>query len=132
MPETPQTCAILVLMRLDFLSPPKRSATRVKCSSSATATKHTSCRVVNINYQQQAIQSSLHFGENPHERTHRPRGLSSDSADFVKFGTYYARFLVKHTDTSDSYLRQAYRLFTMHTDGALVSEATDWLTDDEV
>ena len=72
------------------------------------------------------------------------QGLSSDSADFVKFGTaighilgpgnhdamsgtYYARFLVKHTDTSDSYLRQAYRLFTLHTDGTFVSEATDWL-----
>ncbi|GAB2473868.1 glutarate dioxygenase GlaH [Comamonas humi] len=71
-------------------------------------------------------------------------GVSEDSADFVKFGTaighllgpsnhdsmsgaYYARFLVKHTDASDSYLRQAYRLFTMHTDGTFVSEATDWL-----
>jgi protein CsiD len=42
-------------------------------------------------------------------------------------GTYYARFVVKHTDNSDSYLRQAYRLFTMHTDGTFVSEATDWL-----
>lgn len=42
-------------------------------------------------------------------------------------GTYYARFVVKHTDSSDSYLRQAYRLFTMHTDGTFVSEATDWL-----
>lgn len=70
--------------------------------------------------------------------------VSSDCDDFVKFGTaighilgpsnhdsmsgtYYARFLVKHTDSSDSYLRQAYRLFTMHTDGTFVSEATDWL-----
>jgi protein CsiD len=70
--------------------------------------------------------------------------VSQDSDDFVKFGTaighilgpanhdsmsnkYYARFLVKHTDDSDSYLRQAYRLFTMHTDGTFVSEATDWL-----
>ncbi len=42
-------------------------------------------------------------------------------------GKYYARFFVKHTDNSDSYLRQAYRLFTMHTDGTYVSEATDWL-----
>ena len=42
-------------------------------------------------------------------------------------GTYYARFHVKHTDESDSYLRQAYRLFTMHTDGTFVTEATDWL-----
>ena len=72
------------------------------------------------------------------------QGLSSDSNDYVKFGTaighilgpgnhdsmsgtYYARFLVKHTDASDSYLRQAYRLFTMHTDGTFVTEATDWL-----
>lgn len=72
------------------------------------------------------------------------QGLTSDSADYVKFGTaighilgpgnhdsmsgtYYARFLVKHTDNSDSYLRQAYRLFTLHTDGTFVSEATDWL-----
>lgn len=72
------------------------------------------------------------------------QGLSQHDADFVKFGTavghilgtsnydamsgtYYARFVVKHTDNSDSYLRQAYRLFTMHTDGTFVSEATDWL-----
>jgi protein CsiD len=71
-------------------------------------------------------------------------GLSSNPDDLVKFGTaiaylmgpanhdamsnkYYARFLVKHTDDSDSYLRQAYRLFTMHTDGTYVTEATDWL-----
>lgn len=72
------------------------------------------------------------------------QGLTEDSADYVRFGTaighilgpgnhdsmsgtYYARFLVKHTDSSDSYLRQAYRLFTMHTDGTFVTEATDWL-----
>ena len=42
-------------------------------------------------------------------------------------GTYYARFLVKDTDSSDSYLRQAYRLFTLHTDGTFVDEKTDWL-----
>ncbi|MDN0085484.1 glutarate dioxygenase GlaH [Crenobacter sp. SG2305] len=70
--------------------------------------------------------------------------LSQDPSDFVKFGTavghilgtsnhdamsgtFYARFVVKHTDNSDSYLRQAYRLFTLHTDGTFVSEATDWL-----
>ncbi|MEG0675463.1 MAG: glutarate dioxygenase GlaH, partial [Comamonas sp.] len=70
--------------------------------------------------------------------------LTTDSAEYVKFGTaighilgpgnhdsmsgtFYARFLVKHTDASDSYLRQAYRLFTMHTDGTFVTEATDWL-----
>lgn len=42
-------------------------------------------------------------------------------------GKYYARFVVKDTDDSDSYLRQAYRLFTMHTDGTFVDEPTDWL-----
>ncbi|WP_227935345.1 glutarate dioxygenase GlaH [Alkalihalobacillus deserti] len=42
-------------------------------------------------------------------------------------GKYYARFTVKDTDNSDSYLRQAYRLFTMHTDGTFVEERTDWL-----
>jgi protein CsiD len=42
-------------------------------------------------------------------------------------GKFYARFIVKHTDASDSYLRQAYRLFTLHTDGTFVDEATDWL-----
>lgn len=72
------------------------------------------------------------------------QGLSEDKSDYVKFGTavghilgpsnhdsmsgtYYARFVVSHTDDSDSYLRQAYRLFTMHTDGTFVTEATDWL-----
>lgn len=42
-------------------------------------------------------------------------------------GKYYARFEVKDTDDSDSYLRQAYRLFTLHTDGTFVDEPTDWL-----
>lgn len=42
-------------------------------------------------------------------------------------GKYYARFSVKDTDNSDSYLRQAYRLFTFHTDGTFVDEPTDWL-----
>lgn len=72
------------------------------------------------------------------------QGLTHNSADFVRFGTavshllgaanhdamsgtFYARFLVKDTDASDSYLRQAYRLFTMHTDGTFVDEATEWL-----
>jgi protein CsiD len=69
---------------------------------------------------------------------------SEDPADFVRFATavahllgpanhdamsgkYYARFTVKHTDDSDSYLRQAYRPLTLHTDGTYVSEATEWL-----
>ncbi|AHB74752.1 MULTISPECIES: glutarate dioxygenase GlaH [Pandoraea] len=69
---------------------------------------------------------------------------TADHSDFVRFGTavgfllgpanhdamsgtYYARFLVKDTDNSDSYLRQAYRLFTLHTDGTFVDEPTEWL-----
>src|SRR5262249_34213073 len=42
-------------------------------------------------------------------------------------GSYFARFAVKHTDESDSYLRQAYRTLTLHTDGTFVDERTDWL-----
>jgi len=42
-------------------------------------------------------------------------------------GSYFARFVVKHTDESDSYLRQAYRAVTLHTDGTYVGESTDWL-----
>jgi protein CsiD len=40
---------------------------------------------------------------------------------------YYARFVVKHEDKSDSYLRKAYRNMDLHTDGTYVSEVTDWL-----
>jgi protein CsiD len=71
-------------------------------------------------------------------------GVTDQAEDYVKFGTamgylvgpanhdsmsgtFYARFLVKDTDNSDSYLRQAYRLFTLHTDGTFVDEPTDWL-----
>ena len=42
-------------------------------------------------------------------------------------GKYYARFHVKHEDTSDSYLRKAYRNMDLHTDGTYVKEKTDWL-----
>jgi protein CsiD len=42
-------------------------------------------------------------------------------------GKYYARFHVKHEDTSDSYLRKAYTNMDLHTDGTYVKEATDWL-----
>jgi protein CsiD len=42
-------------------------------------------------------------------------------------GKYYARFVVKHEDSSDSYLRKAYRNMDLHTDGTYVNEATDWL-----
>ncbi|MGI8315933.1 glutarate dioxygenase GlaH [Halobacillus mangrovi] len=72
------------------------------------------------------------------------RQRTTDDQDYVKFSTalthiagipnfdamskkYYARFSVKHTDDSDSYLRQAYRRFTLHTDGTYVDEPTDWL-----
>lgn len=42
-------------------------------------------------------------------------------------GTFYARFAVEHSDSSDSYLRQAYRTMTLHTDGTYVDERTDWI-----
>jgi len=42
-------------------------------------------------------------------------------------GKYYARFHVKHEDSSDSYLRKAYRNMDLHTDGTYVKELTDWL-----
>jgi glutarate dioxygenase len=42
-------------------------------------------------------------------------------------GKYYARFTVKNTDESDTYLRQAYRNLELHTDGVFVEEETDWL-----
>jgi len=69
---------------------------------------------------------------------------TADPADYVKFatavshlagpsnfdamsGTYYARFTVKDTDESDSYLRKAYHTLTLHTDGTFVDEPTDWI-----
>ena len=72
------------------------------------------------------------------------QGVTEDTDEYVIFATaishllgapnydsmsgkYYARFSVKDTDNSDSYLRQAYRLFTLHTDGTFVDEPTDWL-----
>ena len=42
-------------------------------------------------------------------------------------GKYYARFHVKHQDSSDSYLRKAYKNLDLHTDGTYVKEKTDWL-----
>ncbi len=42
-------------------------------------------------------------------------------------GKYYARFYVKHQDSSDSYLRKAYINLDLHTDGTYVKEKTDWL-----
>ena len=38
---------------------------------------------------------------------------------------YYARFFVKHEDSSDSYLRKAYTNMDLHTDGTYVKEKTD-------
>ena len=40
---------------------------------------------------------------------------------------YYARFYVKHQDSSDSYLRKAYINLDLHTDGTYIKEKTDWL-----
>ena len=42
-------------------------------------------------------------------------------------GKYYARSHVKHEDSSDAYLRKAYRNMDLHTDGTYVKEVTDWL-----
>ena len=42
-------------------------------------------------------------------------------------GKYYARFIVKHEDKSDSYLRKAYTNMDLHTDGTYVKDVTEWL-----
>ncbi|MDA0837960.1 MAG: glutarate dioxygenase GlaH [Planctomycetota bacterium] len=42
-------------------------------------------------------------------------------------GEYYAQFAVRDVDDSDSYLRQAYRNMTLHTDGTYTGEPTDWI-----
>ena len=42
-------------------------------------------------------------------------------------GKFYARFHVKHEDSSDSYLRKAYINMDLHTDGTYVKEKTDWI-----
>ena len=42
-------------------------------------------------------------------------------------GKYYARFIIKHEDKSDSYLRKAYTNMDLHTDGTYVKDTTDWL-----
>jgi protein CsiD len=39
-------------------------------------------------------------------------------------GKYCACFSIQDTDNSDSYFRQAHRLFTLHTDGTFVEEVT--------
>jgi len=72
------------------------------------------------------------------------QGLTENTDDYIRFATavthlvgipnfdsmsgkFYARFSVKHTDNSDTYLRQAYRTLELHTDGTFVDEPTDWL-----
>ncbi len=42
-------------------------------------------------------------------------------------GTYYAEFAVQAENKSDSYLRDAARMFTLHTDGSYVDEINDWI-----
>lgn len=42
-------------------------------------------------------------------------------------GKFYARFSVQHSFESDTYLRQAFRVLELHTDGIFVDEPTDWL-----
>ncbi len=43
------------------------------------------------------------------------------------YGKFYARFTVKNTDDSDSYLRQAHRRMELHNDGTYVDERTDFV-----
>ena len=40
---------------------------------------------------------------------------------------YYARFVVKNVDNSDSYLRQPHRVMELHNDGTYVEEQTDYV-----
>lgn len=92
---------------------------------------------------QTSVRSILH-NRNTGGFTIGVQGLTDDINDYVKFSTalshlvgvpnfdsmsgkYYARFSVKHSFDSDTYLRQAYRLFYLHTDGTFVNEQTDWL-----
>lgn len=42
-------------------------------------------------------------------------------------GQYYARFVVKNEDSSDSYLRQAHRVMELHNDGTFVDQDTDYV-----
>ncbi|WP_051559930.1 glutarate dioxygenase GlaH [Marinobacterium jannaschii] len=43
------------------------------------------------------------------------------------YGKYYARFTVRNTDSSDSYLRKAHRRMELHNDGTYVDERTDFV-----
>ena len=51
-------------------------------------------------------------------------GLTNHDA---MYGKYYARFTVKNTEESDSYLRQAYHRLELHNDGTYVDEQTDFV-----
>ncbi|WP_027966862.1 glutarate dioxygenase GlaH [Halomonas halocynthiae] len=42
-------------------------------------------------------------------------------------GEYYARFVVKNVDNSDSYLRQPHRVMELHNDGTFVEQDTDYV-----
>lgn len=42
-------------------------------------------------------------------------------------GQYYARFVVKNSDDSDSYLRQPHKPLELHNDGTYVDEPTDFV-----
>lgn len=42
-------------------------------------------------------------------------------------GQYYARFVVRNDDSSDSYLRQAHRVMELHNDGTFVEQRTDYV-----
>ncbi|MCM3762289.1 carbon starvation induced protein CsiD [Alkalihalobacillus oceani] len=70
--------------------------------------------------------------------------LTTNTDDYIKFSTalthligipnhdamsnkFYAIFTVKHTFESDTYLRKAYRILELHTDGTFVEENTDWV-----
>lgn len=42
-------------------------------------------------------------------------------------GQYYARFVVKNVDNSDSYLRQPHRELELHNGGTFVGGVTDYV-----
>lgn len=71
-------------------------------------------------------------------------GASTSKDDYIKFataithivgtpvfdgmsGSYYATFAVEHKDTSDSYLRQGYKVMTLHADGAYEPDIIEWI-----
>jgi glutarate dioxygenase len=42
-------------------------------------------------------------------------------------GNYFATFAIENKDNSDTYLRQAYKIMTLHTDGAYEEEIVEWI-----